>query len=812
VTLDWADQEKGRKTFTIQLDSTDDGLREGAERVDVLIASATDGQISDDNRHILTLNDVTPNPNGNFSVYRLSSPTELADYSSVKIANPVVLETESASQYLCVVRESGGIGEVAVNYTLAGSASRGADAVNDDYNLVAGSNRIVPPAGASVSGQLLFADGDQSPRCFEVSVYNHASEIGEADRTIDVQLTSVSPTNGSDTPVLTQDRNANIVIRDYAVGKIEFSAASGTCWEPNNADACSVVSGDNCLPDTIESQFNELDACEVTVVRSGTGTQAPAQTVTLDISAFAATNDLTGSDIALNFPAVSPLAPATAATETQVVPLSVVSDNSQEPLDDVGTLTLTGNAIDLGSQTSYDLTIKDVTTPAVISVASNPDLAGKNYQIEDGQPFDIDVIRTGNPKTEFTLTRELTTSKTGNCDITDLLDFSAGDFTAATSTQDFARSGGNQSWQVKPRKIYDLGENYTVSLTLSNPLLGAENVSRVVGFGSAANANDASPSTVQTFTIGGDDSDAIDSASLFDGAAISSQATGQTEDITTGTANTFYAIAKKKGQRAQVNLSINLPAIADLNALNRDCAQGRIYYRWHVVNGGVETPLTTQGSVDVDYGLVVPSGGEFSGSVAITALEGSSQTVGNVTVVLPYTYQADVQTQFRAKVYYSDSASEGSATYLRNLDQTIITKPRWRELRSVGSSRGDRKCVRWNGDRYESRGCDGSDATKWTYNPLYNLLMNKGDQACAVGLGTPGRTVYASSSPETVCTSSDARWTLEDQGADIRIEELDKSGTAEFWCQINNLLNWRIDVRSSVCNGSDRNFTWGSDQ
>ncbi|MEL7400358.1 MAG: hypothetical protein AAFN68_07260, partial [Pseudomonadota bacterium] len=455
--------------------------------------------------------EVTVRVRGNFSVYRLSSPAELADYSSVKIANPVVLETESASQYLCVVRESGGVGEVAVNYTLAGSASRGADAVNDDYNLLAGSNRIVPPAGAPVSGQLLFADGDQSPRCFEVSVYNHAAEIGEADRTIDVQLTSVSPTNSSDTPVLTQDRNANIVIRDYAVGKIEFAAASGTCWEPNEAKACSQVSGDDCLPDTIESQFDDSDACEVTVVRSGTGTQAPAQTVTLDLMALIDPDgdsgtddgDLDGANMTLNFPAVSPSTPATAATETQVVQLSVVSDNSQEPLDEVGTLTLTSdNPADLGSQTSYDLTIKDVTTPAVISVASKPDMAGKNYQIEDGQPFDIDVIRTGNPQTEFTLTRELTTSKTGNCDITDLLDFSAGspgDFTAATSTQDFARNGGNQSWQVKPRKVYDLGENYTLSLTLSNPVLGAENVSRVVGFGSASNANDASPSTVQTF-------------------------------------------------------------------------------------------------------------------------------------------------------------------------------------------------------------------------------------------------------------------------------------------------------------------------
>lgn len=819
VTLDWNDREKGSKTFTINLDSTDDGLREGAERVDVLIDSATDNQISSDNKHILLLDDVTPNPNGNFSIYRLSSPAELPDYSSVQINNAVVLETDNASQYLCVVRESGGVGEVAVNYILSGSASRGADGVNDDYNLVGGANRVVPPAGASVSGQLVFADGDQSPRCFEVVVYNHAAEIGEVDRTIDVELTSVSPTDSSNTPVLTQDRNANLVIRDYAVGKIEFATASGTCWEPNDADACSVVSGDDCLPDTIESQFNEQDACEVTVVRSGIGTQAPAQTVTLNISAFTGTNDLAGSDIILNFPAVSPTTPATAASETQVVPLSVISDNSQEALDEVGTLTLNGNTTDLGSQTSYDLTLKDVTTPAVISVATKADLAGKNYQVEDGQPFDIDVIRTGNPQTEFTLTRELTTSKTGNCDITDLLDFSAGspgDFTAATSTQDFARNGGNQSWQVKPRKVYDLGENYTVSLTLSNPLLGAENVSRVVGFGSAANANDTSPSTVQTFTIGGDDSDAIENAALFNGAAISSQAGGQTEDITTGIDNTFYAISQKLAQRAQVNLSINLPPISDLDVLNRDCAQGRIYYRWYVVNGGVETPLTTQGSVDVDYGLVVPSGGEFSGSVSITALESSSQTVGNVTVVLPYTYQANVQTQFRARVYYGDNASEGAAVYSKNLDQTITSTARWRRLRQNSSF-----CAKWDNGRSRFRSknnCNYSEVPssnsdeRWTYDPIAKTMINASNLGCARGNGDLERGSCAISG----VNGNRNQWNLFSDGGtfEFRIQQIDSS---ELWCRIgitggDRAINVRPQGAFDCSRDQDKRFFWGSDE
>src|SRR5690606_635179 len=104
----WPANTRGTQNVVITLDNADDEQREGTEIARLRLAdlaNASAGQASNFN---LRLNDVTPNPYGNFSV--------------VAPDPAVVLETNSAVQQICIKRESGSQGEVNVNYSISGSA------------------------------------------------------------------------------------------------------------------------------------------------------------------------------------------------------------------------------------------------------------------------------------------------------------------------------------------------------------------------------------------------------------------------------------------------------------------------------------------------------------------------------------------------------------------------------------------------------------------------------------------------------------------------------------------------------------------
>src|SRR5690606_1189118 len=153
--------------------SADDEQREGTEIARLLLADLANARAGQTSNFPLRLNDVTPNPYGNFSV--------------VAPDPAVVLETNSAVQQICIKGESGSQGEVNVNYSISGSAVAGTD-----FNYQ--TSGIVPTTD---TGTVVFADGDSADQCFDVVVTNDTA-INGADRTLTVSLTGLNHAAGLD--------------------------------------------------------------------------------------------------------------------------------------------------------------------------------------------------------------------------------------------------------------------------------------------------------------------------------------------------------------------------------------------------------------------------------------------------------------------------------------------------------------------------------------------------------------------------------------------------------------------------------------
>ncbi|WP_420591531.1 lectin-like protein [Bacterioplanoides sp.] len=819
VTLNWADKDKAAKTLEVIVDAADDNLSEGSEKVNVVISSATNSAIGSPSKHLLSLRDLTPNPNGNFSL--------------TSLANPVVLENDQAVRNICIVRESGAVGEVTVSFSISGSATRGVNP-SDDYGLSSGANLLNPPLG-SVTGDVVFADGDQANKCFAITVNNHPDMIAEADRVIDIEITNVAPTNPSHSPLRTGDFASSLTIKDYSPGVFAFASESALCYEPNQAPSCAAPSaGLNCLPSSIFSDIGSLE-CRIKVIRTKTGNTAPEGQLLITGG---------GSDISNiavpAFPAIDSSTPAPSPDE-QLAIVTVVSDNVQEALNKVHELTLAGVGIEriddsqfnpddqsptAQRKNKFNLTVRDLTTPAVVTIDSKNLITNKTYHIEEGSTLPITVSRLGNPKTEFKVDRSVSSTKENlsTCDINDFFDFggAGSDFSGKETNYSFSMDGSSSiTWNLKTKKVYDLSSTYDVKLEIAEPcsLTGScpenesDSLSRIAGLGGILNANGPHTSnrTDRIFQVGGDDSAAV---SGVNSPGFVQVQTGDEDISVSGAANTYYAISKKLAKRSELSFSLNLPAVADVNP---DCAFGNIYFSWVFVNpNGYSDDGNPNNDSEIaangyEGALLQANGGGAPVREGVFAMNTmTSAKSGSINMLLPFTRDSDKTTILRLKVYYGSTSSFTAATASRYFDTRIVTKPRWRWLISQGASQ-QWDCVQWQGNRYWSDTCSNVDGQKWTYDPINNLLINKADNACASGLGRVERTVFGSGDPEDACKDSDDKWTLETQGSDFRIEEIDKTGTPEFWCQINNLANWRIDVRTGPCNGSDRNFTWGND-
>lgn len=731
----WPADTKGVQTFDITIDSGDDGLREGTELARIKVADSGAATIGTPATFALRLTDLTPNPYGNFSV---EAP-----------ADNIILESNGSTEQICINRESGTTGDVTVNYTIGGSATAGVDISTGDYQFAA--TGIVP---AGTTGSVLFADGGSAQECFDIEVFVNP-EIGTADRNVSVTITGLVYDSGAGIdPILTAQNSAQIIIRDYAPGEFAFSASSFSCKEPNLAET---------LPDDLATAAMPL-SCELNVVRSNTGIYAPAATLT--VSATPAAGSDFSYNATLNWDAITPSVTTNSVSETRTVTVNVVNDDVQET-DEVVTFTLNPLAGEVITTATANLTLLDVTSPAVVTI-NEP--AVITYE---GELLTATINRAGNSATEFTVISnvEVLDKLTGKTDADYLsLDYSTP--TGSSSQVNFPMNGGVSPSQLKIRTkdiLFNGSNDYTVRVTLADA-----DPSRVVGLGTANNANKDSGvnQTYRDFVITDDIS--VNDLIVISQAAVSNNATSQ--------GGTYYPIDSFLGNPADMALSFTVP---DKTTVNKKHAS--IYYSWELTDAN-------------GMSFVTPA----SASGSFTYSDGMSEAARTVTVNmnLPYTYQDDIVSSLKLTVWGGPDSSLANADEIYTQTVDVTTTPRWRRLVFDGS-----RCVAWDeGDgRYEANTCSGSvtDAELWTYDPYGDRMINKGDGACATGTGDLGK---------TDCNGSPTDWVLVDDGGSLNVRE---TSGGEKWCRIGT--NQRINVRNFtddglICSGSDDRFTWGADQ
>lgn len=730
----WPADSKGQQNFVVTLDNADDTLREGTEIARFNVVNAGGAAVGTPAVYALRLTDLTPNPYGNFSV---TAPDP-----------NIVLENNSATQQICINRESGSVGEVTVNYQISGTAVAGADVSTGDYQFLG--SGIVPVGN---SGSVVFADGDGVSKCFDIQVFDNPA-IGTADKSVVVDINGLNFDAGSGIdPILTAQNQAQMIIRDYEPGEFAFAATSFTCKEPNT----SVT-----VPAELKPTTAEL-TCEVTVTRSNTSIYAPS--ATLDISAVPTSVADYSYTAQLVWPEITPATPATFATENQTITFNIVNDDVQENNETIvlSLLATGGENIVGGSST---LTLVDVTSPAVLTIEAN------SVTTYEGQMLNVNLTRDGNPNTEFTVVKnvEVLNKLFGKAD-SDYLSFGYSDPADQSSVLSYSNAVSvpeSNLLKIRTKDVTFNGtDDYTVRVTLSDATPG-----RVLGLGSIGNANkDAGVNqTYRDYVISND-------VSVNDLITITQAAVN---DNATSVAGTYYPIDNYLGNPGQVLVTFVLPDRADSNKKH-----AIISYEWQLTNAnGATLSGTTSGS--------------FAYSDGMTAADRTR----SITINLPFTYEGDVNSLLTLHLWGGPTALISDADEVLDAPVEIITTPRWRRLVFAGT-----RCVAWDSvdSRYEANNCNtsASSGELWTYDPVGDRMINKGDDACATGTGDLDK---------TDCNGSPTGWVLVASGSSM-VVKVNSSG--EKWCRMST--NQRINVRNFlddalICSGSDDLFVWGADQ
>jgi len=567
AAVNWPADTRGTQTVTLLLDSNDDAEREGTELAvfDLDVSATTGLEAGVPASYNLRLNDVTPNPFGNFE---LQLP-----------ADPLILENDSVARAVCIVRKSGGDGAVTVGYSIGGSAQPGID-----YEFVNTAD-IVP---ASSSGTVIFASNPGSPysdeqQCFEVRALNRAA-IGTADRKIEFTLTSVSGEAGKD-PLLSANNNGALIVRDYAPGQFEFTADAFTCKEPNTSTE---------VPSELRAIAEDL-VCEVTVRRYNTAIYAPAADLLITASP-ASTADAADASFttSLNWPALSLASPGTAATELRTIQVAVTNDDVQEN-DELLQLQLAAVSGEDITRALTDLTIVDVTRPALVTISST------QTSVNEGQSVIFDIARSNNINTAFSFDYVVDVQgKAVGKTNADYIDFASG--SAETGTISF--SGGESNAAQLTLNTIDTLEptaSLNVQVTLQDP-----NIPRVVGMGALNNANkDSAINRTDDSVTVLNTKDRIEnnySITLSNGGD-----TVYGPDITPAVPSYLTTNTEHSPTRRVVNFSFTLPA---KNTLDID--HKKIRYTWSITDNswfdGVVTQtdtnsLFTDRTGNVDYGF-----------------------------------------------------------------------------------------------------------------------------------------------------------------------------------------------------------------
>lgn len=749
----WNNGEKGNKTFTMLVDTSDDNLREGTEIANLYFRVLSGAQLGSNNEHRVFLKDITPNPYGNFS---LQGPQ-----------GSIVLETDNSTQSICIKRESGAQGDVTVAYEISGNAVWGTNSVADDVEFL--SSGIVP---AQNIGTVSFADADQADRCFNVRVINKPDAVGSADSRLVISLTSVTA-NAPVEPVLSGQKSSNFYIRDFARGVFALASKTATCQEPNtHADVPNELK-----PTTL--------VCKVQVVRSNTSLFAPAADLLVTQVSHTpdttptGTNDVTFTGV-LSWPEVSPLAPL-AVSATQELTFTVVNDNIQEN-DEVLIVKLVpqnGESIadDLGE---LQLTIVDVTTPAVVNASSDVN------DVFEGQLIPVTVSRTGNSQTAFDFDGYVDiVNKAPGKTVSDYIAFEYSTFNAQTLPSRYDLSGSNvQTWNIRTKDVNFDGGNvdYKVRVYLQNP-----SPSRVVGMGSVTNANKDSAAN-QTFM---DINVKEDGQSLNDLVSVSHVVSdGKNPSLVEvdGRTNTYYAISNElTPARVSLDLVLGLPAKGQL--INK--AHTKINYQWSLING-------SEGVLSDDSIVTMDAPNSALQRIVRLDLPFNDNTDGTEKVV-----------SVRFKAWGGPDATLANADEIFEKVLTFKVKPRWRTI--VRKTNVNDRCVvvsYSNNVKYKIYTDTCSSVVKdnklWTYNPADSTIINKdtrNGKRCSTG---PGH-IKAEG-----CSSSENNMKWRFSSSDSGYFRVFQKSSRGLWCRI--WPNNRIEIRNPfVCSGDDMKYKWGND-
>lgn len=381
IPVTWAAGERGVKRLSITLDNADDTHREGTETAQFEVTDFAGANQGANKNFTLYLTDLTPNPYGTFSV-------GIKEGSNLLVSNKAINETDTSTQQICFRRDIGSapaaIGKVTVNYTISGNAVRRPSDPNDpayndhyDYEVI---------GSLQPGDDVIFNTNEHTDQCFDIKVNVNP---GTSNHDVVVNMNITPEDSSVDALLNTEMATTTLLIQDYNPGVFAFTTGEYTCYEEVKAeDLDSIVSWAR----------PAQSACIVVVKRSGTGANAPAASLQLQLSS----NSYGLSTANLAWPAINSTNPA-GADEQQYAVFTIEHDNIQNS-DEVVSLTLqpqNGEEIDASGINAATLYIQDATSPAVVNMAS------VLVPIKEGASTTFTLTRTGNTKTYFDIDYQL---------------------------------------------------------------------------------------------------------------------------------------------------------------------------------------------------------------------------------------------------------------------------------------------------------------------------------------------------------------------------------------------------------------------
>lgn len=460
VPVTWAAGERGVKNIKLILDKADDEEREGTEtavfefgQLDNADPEKARAAVAGNSKFTLYINDLTPNPYGNISVG--------IQHAGTLVSNLAVPETDTVPREICFKRDIGAypnpaIGELTVHFTVTGSAidKAVADAEgNSDYHY--------QMVGASFpeNGEVSFADGEDGEQCYTVVANINDSKV---DHNINVSISHISSPNPEtfEGAILGDGmQTANLVIQDFTPGKIGFTEKTYYCFEEiSEAQNDKVPSW--AQRDPVDSE------CKVIVQRTDVGSNAPAVTLSMAVSA----NNYSLTNRTLSWPAITSENPADPSVEVQVLDFPIPHNNVQngdqkimltlievnEEEEDDGIMAIDNNA------KTATLYVQDVTTPAKVTVP-NP------ATINEGDPVEFKLQRTENADTYFDIRYSLDVSlETGEAAPQSISHYVS---TAPTGTISFASGAANNiiPFLVQTKNTIENNPDIKIRLNLHDP-------------------------------------------------------------------------------------------------------------------------------------------------------------------------------------------------------------------------------------------------------------------------------------------------------------------------------------------------------